>query len=58
MGADDYLTKDISLAHLAARIGALFRRMEALEQPADANALIIRGQLTLDTQRMQVLWQH
>lgn len=57
MGADDYLTKDISLAHLAARIGALFRRMEALEQPADANALITRGQLTLDTQRMQVFWQ-
>ncbi len=23
MGADDYLTKDISMAHLAARIGAL-----------------------------------
>ena len=57
MGADDYLTKDISLAHLAARIGALFRRMEALEHPADANALITRGQLTLDTQRMQVFWQ-
>ena len=57
MGADDYLTKDISLAHLAARIGALFRRIEALEQPADANALITRGQLTLDTQRMQVFWQ-
>lgn len=57
MGADDYLTKDISMAHLAARIGALFRRMEALEQPADQNALINRGPLTLDTQRMQVFWQ-
>jgi two-component system OmpR family response regulator len=57
MGADDYLTKDISLAHLAARIGALFRRMEALEQPTDINALITRGPLTLDTQRMQVCWQ-
>ena len=26
MGADDYLTKDISMAHLLARIAALFRR--------------------------------
>ncbi|MCQ8879021.1 proteobacterial dedicated sortase system response regulator [Pseudoalteromonas shioyasakiensis] len=57
MGADDYLTKDISMAHLAARIGALFRRMEALEQPADETALINRGPLTLDTKRMQVFWQ-
>ena len=28
MGADDYLTKDISLPHLMARIAALFRRNE------------------------------
>ena len=28
MGADDYLTKDISLPHLLARIAALFRRVE------------------------------
>src|SRR6185295_17366220 len=30
LGADDYLTKDISLPHLLARIAALFRRMDAL----------------------------
>ncbi|MEJ2589862.1 MAG: response regulator, partial [Candidatus Thiodiazotropha sp.] len=30
LGADDYLTKEISLPHLAARIAALFRRVEAL----------------------------
>ena len=28
LGADDYLTKDASLPHLAARIAALFRRSE------------------------------
>jgi DNA-binding response OmpR family regulator len=28
-GADDYLTKDVSLPHLLARIAALFRRAEA-----------------------------
>ncbi|MGD9163978.1 MAG: response regulator, partial [Chromatiales bacterium] len=27
LGADDYLTKEISLPHLAARIAALFRRV-------------------------------
>jgi len=30
LGADDYLTKDISLAHLTARVVALFRRLDAL----------------------------
>mgnify|MGYP001063680991 CR=1 FL=1 len=30
LGADDYLTKDISLQHLVARVVALFRRVEAL----------------------------
>ncbi|MDP5040796.1 MAG: response regulator, partial [Paraglaciecola sp.] len=33
MGADDYLTKDISFPHLLARIAALFRRTELLNQP-------------------------
>ena len=28
LGADDYLTKDISLPHLLARISALFRRLD------------------------------
>ncbi len=30
LGADDFLTKDVSLPHLAARVGALFRRIDAL----------------------------
>ena len=30
MGADDYLTKDVSLPHLVARVAALFRRIEVL----------------------------
>ena len=33
LGADDYLTKDASLPHLAARIAALFRRSELLAAP-------------------------
>jgi CheY-like chemotaxis protein len=38
LGADDYLTKDISLPHLLARVAALFRRLQALTEPATARA--------------------
>ena len=34
LGADDYLTKDVSLPHLLARIAALFRRVELLARAA------------------------
>lgn len=56
MGADDYLTKDISLPHLSARIAALFRRQDALVQPAEQEQLIAVGSLTIDSQRMIVHW--
>lgn len=57
MGADDYLTKDISLPHLLARIAALFRRTELLNQPQVATDLIRSGALMMDTNRMTVNWQ-
>ncbi|MEZ8140490.1 proteobacterial dedicated sortase system response regulator [Enterovibrio norvegicus FF-33] len=58
MGADDYLTKDISLPHLMARIAALFRRSELLSLAAtDTESLLERGKLTLDLNRMQVKWE-
>lgn len=56
LGADDYLAKDISLHQLAARINALFRRMEALKKPADADSLVAQGPLKLETERMRVTW--
>src|SRR5258706_14329545 len=52
LGADDYLTKDVSLPHLLARIAALFRRVEASAHPALAEDVVRRGQLALDAQRM------
>ncbi len=57
MGADDYLTKDISLPHLLARIAALFRRTELLNQPQLETDLIQSGALLMDTNRMTVSWQ-
>jgi two-component system OmpR family response regulator len=57
LGADDYLTKDISLPHLMARVAALFRRLEAMQQPqAEANRLN-RGDLELDVDRMTARWR-
>src|SRR5579871_5290741 len=56
LGADDFLTKDVSLPHLAARVAALFRRIDALKRPLEASQVIRRGSLTLDAERMQVQW--
>ncbi len=57
LGADDYLTKDISQAHMLARIVALFRRMDALKQPEKEESLITSGFLTLNLDRMTVQWK-
>ncbi len=57
LGADDYLTKDISQAHMVARIVALFRRTEALQQPEKQESIITSGALTLNLDRMTVQWQ-
>lgn len=56
MGADDYLTKDISLPHLSARIAALFRRLDAAQAPAAADDMLERGKLRVDLNRMRVSW--
>ena len=57
LGADDFLTKDLSLAHLSARVNALFRRVDALRKPHEATQIVKRGLLTLDSERMQAEWQ-
>ncbi|MEJ2297535.1 MAG: proteobacterial dedicated sortase system response regulator [Woeseiaceae bacterium] len=57
LGADDYLTKDISQPHLMARIAALFRRLDALQKPQGKETRIRRGDLTIDTERMAIHWQ-
>ncbi|MDG2175882.1 MAG: proteobacterial dedicated sortase system response regulator [Gammaproteobacteria bacterium] len=57
MGADDYLTKDISLPHLTARIAALFRRQDAMDQPTEPENLLERGDLDMDLSRLTVSWK-
>ena len=56
MGADDYLTKDISLPHLTARIAALFRRQDVIDQPPSPESLLHRGKLVLDIGRLTVTY--
>ncbi len=57
LGADDYLTKDISLPNLCARIAAFFRRLDALRQPPATEEIIERGPLVLDMNRYAASWQ-
>lgn len=57
LGADDYLTKDISMPHLMARVAALFRRLEAQQKPEGQEDRLRRGDLELDIERMTVRWR-
>lgn len=58
LGADDYLTKDISIPHILARIAALFRRTEALMSNSNSEEqLISHGALTVNADRLTIQWQ-
>ncbi len=56
LGADDYLTKDISLPHLMARIVVLFRRVEMLSGEQTNSTWLERDALRLSAERMEVQW--
>lgn len=58
MGADDYLTKPFGIPELLARIKALLRRAEVLQQrppPTSSSRSLIQGDLQLDLERHQLL---
>ncbi|HEX6297177.1 MAG TPA: proteobacterial dedicated sortase system response regulator [Burkholderiales bacterium] len=57
LGADDYLTKEVSLPHLLARIAALFRRAELAAEPHAVEERLERGPLELDVKRFSVRWR-
>src|SRR6478672_1597983 len=56
LGADDYLTKDVSLPHLLARIAALFRRSDLSTATVSHEEVLERGALRLDLKRLTAYW--
>ena len=58
LGADDYLSKDIGLEHLMARISALFRRLDLQLQPDHPQNILHRGFLTINSDKMQINWKN
>ena len=57
MGADDYVTKSVSLPHLLARVSALFRRADVSQARGQAESVLTRGPLTVDLNRFTVSWR-
>ena len=57
LGADDYLTKDISLVHLIARVNTLLRRVEAFSAPETEASVRKVGLLELHPQRLVAKWR-
>jgi len=56
LGADDYLSKEISLAQLVTRVNALFRRVDALSKPLTDACSRTLGLLEIDTERLAAKW--
>lgn len=57
LGADDYLTKDISLAQLVARVTTVLRRVEAFSQADSTEAIRTVGLLELNQPRLVAKWR-
>lgn len=58
LGADDYLTKDISLTQVLVRVAALFRRVEAMKSTQfSLDAILEVDQLVVDADRFTASWQ-
>lgn len=56
LGADDYVTKNVSLPHLMARVTALFRRAELNARATPAEQILSQGPLRMDLQRFEASW--
>jgi two-component system OmpR family response regulator len=56
LGADDYLTKDISLHQLLARVSSLFRRVDAIRDNSSNDKTLEVAQLALNIDRLEAKW--
>jgi len=56
LGADDYLTKDISLAQIITRVNTLLRRVEILSQSEEVTLQSV-GPLSIDQERLVATWR-
>ena len=57
VGADDYVTKDVSLHQLSARVSALFRRVDAMRSDQHSDQVIRDGPLVLKPEQMRLSWR-
>lgn len=57
LGADDYLTKDVTIAQVTARISALFRRIGAMQSKNEETEKVVRKDLEIDMKSYEVKWQ-
>ena len=57
LGADDYLTKNVSIPQITARVAALFRRLDALQNEFSRDQLHIVDNLAIDRNCMTVEWK-
>ena len=56
LGADDYLTKDISLHQFLARVSSLFRRVDAIRDNSSNDKTVEVAQLALNMDRLEAKW--
>lgn len=57
LGADDYLTKDISLAQLTVRVNSLLRRVDAFAMSDSESSIKKVGNLELHQERLAARWR-
>lgn len=57
LGADDYITKDINIHQLLARIAALFRRVDAIKESGKEDRRIKHNDLMMDVDCLLIEWK-
>ena len=57
VGADDYVSKNVSLHQLTARVSALLRRAAAARDQRDTVDHVVDGGLRLEVETMRVSWR-